>query len=207
MSTPSVSNTTNWSFFTILFPLISHSLLFVLVFSQRFSFMIPPESPPLLTKPARDHPCTVSSAPSRAVFCSPRSRSLEPQVRSSPHPLGLFRTCLRPSVKSKPPPAAAGGGSEETKRAGMRSDGRKQDRNSADGCGEDRASVCSSDRGQVHRSVQLMAVRHVKSMTPYVRLDCGRWWLHHTGAIQTVAHGVNHCRYTVQVEGTVSCSH
>ena len=34
---------------------------------------------------------------------------------------------------------AAGGGLDETERAGTRSDGRKQGRDSADGCGEDRA--------------------------------------------------------------------
>ena len=47
---------------------------------------------------------------------------------------------------SKSPLAAAGGDFDKTERAGTRSDGRKRDRNSADGCGEDRASDVS-DRG------------------------------------------------------------
>ena len=38
-------------------------------------------------------------------------------------------------------PGAAGGGFDGTERAGTRSDGRKQGRNSADGCGEDRAGL------------------------------------------------------------------
>ena len=39
--------------------------------------------------------------------------------------------------------AMPGGGFDGTERAGTRSDGRKQGRNSADGCGEDRAFVCT----------------------------------------------------------------
>ena len=68
------------------------------------------------------------------------------ETRSSPHPSALFQPCLRPServparfVTSKPPPGAPGGGFDGTERAETLSDGRKQDRNSADGCGEDRA--------------------------------------------------------------------
>ena len=61
------------------------------------------------------------------------------------------RVCHRPSA-SRPvsssqnhlqarqvPPGAPGGGFDGTERAGTRSDGHKQGRNSADGCGEDRA--------------------------------------------------------------------
>ena len=53
------------------------------------------------------------------------------------------------SVPSKPPPAASGGGLDGTERLGTRSDGRKQGRNSADGCGEDRALIdeCRDDSG------------------------------------------------------------
>ena len=77
----------------------------------------------------------------------PRDRR---KTRSSPHPSALVRPCLRPSqrvparpVPSKPPPAArrrTGGGFDGTERAGTRSDGLKQGRDSADGCCEDRAS-------------------------------------------------------------------
>ena len=69
-------------------------------------------------------------------------------LREGLYPSALFRPCLRPServparsVPSKPPPAAAGGGFDGTERATTRSDGRKQGRNSTDGCGEDRASL------------------------------------------------------------------
>ena len=80
------------------------------------------------------------------------------QARSSPHLSALFRPCSRPSErvpagsvpwKLLPAPLeavaagaskAAGGGFDGTERAGTRSDGRKQGRSSADGCGEDRAS-------------------------------------------------------------------
>ena len=68
-------------------------------------------------------------------------------TRSSPQPSALLQPCLRPServaarsVPLKPPPGAAGGGFEGTERAGTRSDGLKQGRNSADRCGEDRTS-------------------------------------------------------------------
>ena len=70
------------------------------------------------------------------------------EARSSPHPSALFRPCLQPServtarsVPSKPPPGAPGGGFDGTERTRTRSAGRKQDRNSADGCGEDRDGV------------------------------------------------------------------
>ena len=53
-------------------------------------------------------------------------------------------------VPSKPPPGdAPGGGFDGTKRAGTRSDGRKQGRNSADGCGEDRARRTHFRRSRV----------------------------------------------------------
>ena len=42
-------------------------------------------------------------------------------------------------IPEKTAPAGAGGGFDGTERAGTRSGGRKQGRNSADGCGEDRA--------------------------------------------------------------------
>ena len=48
-------------------------------------------------------------------------------ARPSRHPSALFR------------PRAAGGGFDVTERTGTRSDDREQGRNSADGCGEDRA--------------------------------------------------------------------
>ena len=74
-------------------------------------------------------------------------------VRSLPHPSALFRPCLQPServparsVPSKRPPVAPGGGFDGTERAGTRSDGRTQGRNSADGCGEDRALGRRRDR-------------------------------------------------------------
>ena len=69
-------------------------------------------------------------------------RSTTADARSSPHPSALFRPCLRlsgrvpvRSVPLKPISIAAGGGFDGTGRAGTRSDGR----NSADGCGDDRA--------------------------------------------------------------------
>ena len=74
-------------------------------------------------------------------------------ARSSPHPSALLRPCLRPS-EPRPGPfrpvktASSGGGRywcggsfDGTERAGPRSDGRTQGQNSADGCGEDRASA------------------------------------------------------------------
>ena len=82
------------------------------------------------------------------------------EARSSPHPSALFRPCLRPServqarsvVPSRQTRLLAGGGFDGTGRAGTRSDGRKQGRNSADGCGEDRASpglTCARAAGAV----------------------------------------------------------
>ena len=76
-----------------------------------------------------------------------RAQHAQVTCRSSPHPSALLRPCWRPServparsVPSKPPPGAPGGGFDGTERTGTRSGGRKQGRNSADGCGEDRAS-------------------------------------------------------------------
>ena len=74
--------------------------------------------------------CPLLTAPVSAVF------GLFPTVRARPGPLRL----------SKPPSGAAGGGFDGTERAGTRSDGRKQGRNSADGCGEDRASSRAGER-------------------------------------------------------------
>ena len=78
-----------------------------------------------------------------------RAGSVQPtDARSSPHPSALFRPCLRPServparsVPLKTASSAAGSGFVGTERAGKRSDGRKRGRNSADGCGEDRAGL------------------------------------------------------------------
>ena len=75
------------------------------------------------------------------------------EARSSSHPSALCRPCLRPyehvsarSVPSKPSTGAARGGFAGTERAGTRWDGRKQGRNGADGCCEDRALL---DDGRV----------------------------------------------------------
>ena len=49
--------------------------------------------------------------------------------------------------------SGAGGGFGETERTGPRSDGRKQGRNGADGCGEDRAllrSHTATQSGKMH---------------------------------------------------------
>ena len=108
----------------------------------------------------------LSSSLSRRVSAASRSscRLSRPSVVSATHgsshwPLttGPHRTrqrcsgpvCNRPSA-SRPVPSrqnrlqarleAAGSGFAGMERAGTRSDGRKQRRNSADGCGEDRAS-------------------------------------------------------------------
>ena len=64
-------------------------------------------------------------------------------VSAVPALFATVRARLGPArfVPSKPPPGAPEGGFDGTKRAGTRSAGRKQGRNSADGCGEDRASV------------------------------------------------------------------
>ena len=53
------------------------------------------------------------------------------KARSSPHPSALLRPCLRPSVPSR---------QNRLQRRLAGSDGRKQGRNRAGGCGEDRAS-------------------------------------------------------------------
>ena len=66
--------------------------------------------------------------PPRPASGLPAARLLTSHARSSPHPSALFRPCLRRSILSKPPPAASGGGFDGTKRAGTRSDGRKQGR-------------------------------------------------------------------------------
>ena len=65
-----------------------------------------------------------------------------PYARFSPHPSALFRPCMRPServparsVPSKPPPAP------------LKAVSRKQGRNSADRCGENRALL--ADRSAV----------------------------------------------------------
>ena len=91
------------------------------------------------------HKCSARAAVRRTDGgAAAAGRFDQSQTRSSPHPSTLFRPCLRPServpvrsVPSKPPPDALDG----TERAGTRSDGRKQGRNSADGCGEDRAQA------------------------------------------------------------------
>ena len=83
------------------------------------------------------------------IIClMPGRRFVKIVARVSPHPSALLRPCLRPServsvrsVPSKPPPAAPRCGFDGTEQAGTRSDGRKQGRNSADGCGEGQASV------------------------------------------------------------------
>ena len=54
------------------------------------------------------------------------------------------RARLDPFRPVKTASIAAGGGFDGTERAGTRSDSRKQGRNSADGCGEDRACVVGS---------------------------------------------------------------
>ena len=89
---------------------------------------------------------------------STTTRRAAARARSSPHPSALFRLCLRPaertparSVPSKPPPGAAGCSFDGTERARTRSDGRKQSRNSADRCGEDRASGRAPKPGHAPR--------------------------------------------------------
>ena len=81
------------------------------------------------------HSSPVLTAPVSAV------QALFATVRARPSPFRPVKTASRRrwALLAKPPPGAAGGGFEETKRTGTRSDGRKQDRNSADGCDEDRA--------------------------------------------------------------------
>ena len=58
-----------------------------------------------------------------------------------------FRTFRNTFINTAAPggPGAAGGGLDGTERIGTRSDGCKQGRNSADGCGEDRARVYPSE--------------------------------------------------------------
>ena len=73
--------------------------------------------------------------------------------------------CHRPSASRpvgpfgpvKTSPGAAGGGFDRTERVVTRSDGRKQVRNSADGCGEDRASLCACLTPQVAGSRSVTA--------------------------------------------------
>ena len=86
----------------------------------------------------------------------------------SPHPSALFRPCLQPSeralarsVPSKPPPGAAEGGFDGTKQAGTR--GRKQGRNSADGCGEDLRCVCNC----MYVHTYLARRQSVPAVSPY----------------------------------------
>ena len=72
-------------------------------------------------------------------YCRARGRALQvgssyaiaAKARFSPHPSALFRLW---------------DGLDWTERAGTRSDGRKQCRHSADGCGEDRASAEAAPR-------------------------------------------------------------
>ena len=88
--------------------------------------------------------------------CRDRRLPRRPAVaarRVSPGPHCTRQRCSRPVCDrpsaSQPSPfrpvktasITDGGGFDGTERAGTRSDGRKQSRNSADGCGEDRASV------------------------------------------------------------------
>ena len=88
-------------------------------------------------------------------------------ARSSQHPSALFRPVWRR-------PSVAGGGFDGTERTGTRSEGREQGRDSADGCGEDRASLLTaadttgtavSDRRARHR---LICWAH-----PGHKMDCG----------------------------------
>ena len=61
------------------------------------------------------------------------------------NPISLSRASLQQDL-----PTAAGGGFDWTERAGTRSDGRKQGRHSADGCGEGRAILspaCAASGG------------------------------------------------------------
>ena len=59
----------------------------------------------------------------------------------------------------KTAPRRPGGGFDGTEWAGTRSDGRKQGRNSVDGCGEDRAQEID-DRSERRASHRAFVVRH-----------------------------------------------
>ena len=101
-----------------------------------------PENPPpprwlerrLMRRPRRGGRSTVVGAvrDSGPVLTAPVSAvpALFVTVRARPGPFCPVKTAS----------SAAGGGFDGTKRAGTRSDGRRQGRNSADGCGEDRAT-------------------------------------------------------------------
>ena len=65
-------------------------------------------------------------------------RIIIPPQSPGPHRTVSAISVLIATVRARPAPDVAGGGFAGTERAGTRSDGRKQGRNSADGCGEDR---------------------------------------------------------------------
>ena len=75
----------------------------------------------------------------RATVLPRRAADISSLARSSPHPSAPFQPSLRPSPGPfrtvKTASSAAGGGFDGTGGAGTRSDGRKQGRNGADGCG------------------------------------------------------------------------
>ena len=102
------------------------------------------EKPPEHLVNRQKYSCTTFST---SNLCFTASASASTEVRSSPHPSALFRPCLRPServparsVPSKPPPAMLG-----AVLTGRNGSGRARTvataRNSAAGCGEDRANT------------------------------------------------------------------
>ena len=79
--------------------------------------------------------CNANEAARRAAWLGSGAILTAP-VSAVPALFATVRARLGPF---RPVKSAAGGGFDGTERTGTRSDGRKQGRNSADGCGEDRA--------------------------------------------------------------------
>ena len=98
-------------------------------------------TPPRLDQPHKPQPLSSPVSLSAPLQSPPQAMSGHSEARYSPHPSTLFRSSLRSfeRVPARSVSDAAGGGFDGTERAGTRSDGRKQGRNSADRCGEDRA--------------------------------------------------------------------
>ena len=104
---------------------------------------LPPRESPCRLTVSADSPTPSAGGETTGV----RQHAARHRLKSGPHrtrqccsgPVCDCPSASRPVPCRQSRPRPAGDGFDGTERAGTRSDGRKQGRNSADGCGEDRA--------------------------------------------------------------------